>query len=73
MKKEVYISIGLHQENSGKAASFAVKGYPVSDEEKKRRTNGIVLAVVRALSTLETSGIPMSFLTVSEAAKNALG
>lgn len=70
--KDIYISIGLHQEGAGKPADFKVKGYDVTQEEVDLgQWFGIVSAVTHAITTSKNTNIPVGFLTVSAAAQKA--
>ncbi len=71
--KNIYITIGFHQENAGKPARFKIVGYGLSAEEKKMRVNAILGAVVHALNRAKFTNIKTSFLTVTEAATQIKG
>jgi hypothetical protein len=60
--KDVYISLGFHQEDCGEEAFFAPKGYPLTKEEEDIRLNGLLGAIARIVAKSIRAGFAVEFI-----------
>ncbi len=64
--KDVYISIGFHQETCGTPSRFKPKGFDLTKQEEQVQLNGILGAVAHAVSKSLRQGVPVKFIQKSD-------
>jgi hypothetical protein len=67
--KDVYISLGFHQETCGEGSNFAPKNFPLYDWEKDVQLNGILGAVTHAITKSLRTKVEVEFIQKSSLAE----